>query len=44
MKGPLEKGELFAVLEHMKGGQVVTHPCAPVHSQELEVARAQTSP
>ena len=29
MKGPSEKGELFAVLEYMKGGQVVTHPCAP---------------
>ena len=29
MKGPLEKGELFAVLEYMKGGQVVTHTCAP---------------
>ena len=26
MKGPSEKGELFAVLEYMKGGQVVTHP------------------
>ena len=23
MKGPSEKGELFAVLEYMKGGQVV---------------------
>ena len=34
MKGPSEKGELFAVLEYMKGGQAVTHPCAP----------AQTSP
>ena len=29
MKGPSEKGELFAVLEYMKGGLVVTHPCAP---------------
>ena len=29
MKGPLEKGQLFAVLEYMKGGQVVTHPCDP---------------
>ena len=27
IKGPLEKGELFAVMEYMKGGQVVTHPC-----------------
>ena len=33
MKGPSEKGELFLVLGDMKGGQVVTHPCA----------RAQTS-
>ena len=29
MKGPLEKGALFVVLEYMKGGQVFTHPCAP---------------
>ena len=28
-KGAAEKRELFAVLEYMKGGQVVTHPCAP---------------
>ena len=34
MKGPSENGELCAVLECMKGGQVVTHPCAG----------AQTSP
>ena len=30
IKGPSEKGDLFAVLEYMKGGQVVTHPCAPL--------------
>ena len=29
MKGPSEKGKLFAVLEYMKCGQVVTHCCAP---------------
>ena len=29
MKGPLESGDQFAVLEYMKGGQMVTHPCAP---------------
>ena len=33
MKGPSEEGELFAVLEYMKGGQVVTHPHG-VSSQE----------
>ena len=32
MKGPSEKGELFAVLEYMKAGQVVTHPCAPLQN------------
>ena len=35
MKGPLEKGELFAVLEYMKGAQVVPHPCAPLHKIDL---------
>ena len=30
MKGSSEKGDLFAVLEYMKGGQVVTDPCAPL--------------
>ena len=30
MKGPSEKRDQFAVLEYMKGGQMVTHPCAPV--------------
>ena len=30
MKGPSEKGGLLAVLEYVKGGQVVTHPCAPL--------------
>ena len=35
MKGPSEKGDLFAVLEYMKGGQVVTHPCAPLSKIEF---------
>ena len=35
MKGPLEKGELFAVLEYVKGEQVVTHPCAPPSKNQL---------
>ena len=30
MKGPSEKRDQFAVLECMKGGQMVTHPCAPL--------------
>ena len=35
MKGPSEKGDLFAVLEYMKGGQVVTHPRAPLSKIEF---------
>ena len=35
MKGPSEKGDSFAVLECMKGGQVVTHPCAPLQKIEF---------
>ena len=35
MKGPWEKGDLFAVLEYMKGGQVVTHPCAPLFKNRV---------
>ena len=30
MKGPSEKRDQFALLECMKGGQMVTHPCAPL--------------
>ena len=30
MKGPSKKGDQSAVLEYMKGGQMVTHPCAPL--------------
>ena len=30
IKGPSEKRDQFAVLEYMKGGQMVTHPCAPL--------------
>ena len=35
MKGPSEKGDQFAVLEYMKAGQVVTHPCAPLQKIEF---------
>ena len=46
MKGPSEKGDQFAVLEYemkldMKGGQMVTHPCAPlprIEFRHLQVA------
>ena len=37
MKGLLNKGELFAVLEYMKGGQVVTHSCAALQKIEFFV-------
>ena len=30
VKGPSGKGDQFAVLECRKGGQMVTHPCAPL--------------
>ena len=43
MKGPLEKGELFAVLEYMKGGPVVTHPCAPVQNIQLFIRSSSPS-
>ena len=32
MKGPSEKRDQFAVSEYMKGGQMVTPPCAPLPS------------
>ena len=35
MKGPLEKGELFAVLKYMKVGQVFTRPCAPPSKNDV---------
>ena len=44
MKGPLEKGDLFAVLEYMKGGQVVTHPCAPISKIEFSIRSPSPSP
>ena len=44
MKGPSEKGDLFAVLEYMKGGQVVTHPCAPLSKIELSIRSPSPSP
>ena len=44
MKGPLKKGELFVVLEYMKGGQVVTHPCAPLQKIEFFIRSPSPSP
>ena len=44
MKGPSEKGDLFAVLEYMKGGQVVTHPCAPLTKIEFFIRSPSPSP
>ena len=41
MKGPSEKGDLFAVLE---GGQVVTHPCAPFSKIEFSIRSLSPSP
>ena len=43
-KGPSEKGELFAVLERIKGGQVVPHPCAPVQRVEIFIWSLSLSP
>jgi hypothetical protein len=44
MKGPSEKGDLFAVLEYMKGGQVVTHPCVPLSKMEFFIRSPSPSP
>ena len=44
MKGPLEKGDLFAVLEYMKGGQAVTHPCAPLSKTKFFIRSPSPSP
>ena len=44
MKGPSEKEDLFAVLEYMKGGQVVTHPCAPLSKIEFFIRSPFPSP
>ena len=44
MKEPSEKGDLFAVLEYMKGGQVVTHPCAPLSKIEFSIRTPSPSP
>ena len=44
MKGPSEKGDLFAVLEYMKGGQVVTHPCAFFSKIEFFIRSPSPSP
>ena len=44
MKGPSEKGDHFAVLEYMKAGQVVTHPCAPLQKIEFFIQSPSPSP
>ena len=44
MKGPSEKGDQFAVLEYMKGGQMVTHPCAPLQRIEFFIRSPSPSP
>ena len=44
MKGPSEKGDQFAVLEYMKAGQVVTHPCAPLQKIEFFIRSPSPSP
>ena len=44
MKGPSEKGDQFAVLEYMKSGQVVTHPCAPLSKIEFFIRSPSPSP
>ena len=44
MKGPSEKGDVFAVFEYMKGGQVVTHPCAPLSKTEFSIRSPSPSP
>ena len=35
MKGPSEKGQLFVVLEYMKGGQMVTHPSTLLQKNQV---------
>eukprot|EP00670_Eutreptiella_braarudii_P016957 CAMPEP_0174346168 /NCGR_PEP_ID=MMETSP0811_2-20130205/1801_1 /TAXON_ID=73025 ORGANISM="Eutreptiella gymnastica-like, Strain CCMP1594" /NCGR_SAMPLE_ID=MMETSP0811_2 /ASSEMBLY_ACC=CAM_ASM_000667 /LENGTH=75 /DNA_ID=CAMNT_0015470489 /DNA_START=1 /DNA_END=224 /DNA_ORIENTATION=+ len=35
MKGPSEERDQFAVSEYMKGGQMVTCPCAPLPRIEI---------
>ena len=44
MKGPSEKGDQFAVLEYMKAGQVVTHPCAPLQKIEFFIQSPSPEP
>ena len=44
MKGPSEKGDQFAVLEYMKAGQVVTHPCSPLQKIEFFIRSSSPSP
>ena len=44
MKGPSEKGELFALLEYMKCGQLVTYSCAPLQNIEFFIRPPSCSP
>ena len=44
MKGPPEKGDQFAVLEYMKAGLLVTHPCAPLQKIEFFIRSPSPSP
>ena len=44
MKGPFEKGDQLTVLEYMKGGQMVTHPCAPLPRIKFFIRSLSPSP
>ena len=44
MKGPPETGDQFAVLEYMKAGLLVTHPCAPLQKIEFFIRSPSPSP
>ena len=44
MKGPSEKGDQFAVFEYMKGGRMVTHPCAPLPRIEFFIQSLVSKP
>ena len=44
MKGPSKTGDPFVVLEYMKGGRVVTHPCAALSKTEFSIRSPSPSP
>ena len=44
MKGPSGKGDQFVELEYMKGGQMVTHPCAPLPRIKFFIRSLSPSP